>query len=93
MQVASFLSDMKTLDVCSHEAAMHLVTKYRSSGVEQTTTSSQKEQKNDVALRQADELLSLHKNVKLKHLDNGLDADFVQAREEVSRILTILEKR
>lgn len=92
MQVAAFLSDLKTLSVCSHEAAMRLVTKHNSAVEKEVADSHKNAPSNDADLRQGEELLSLHENVKLKYLENGLDPDFIQAREEVGRILSEIEK-
>lgn len=93
MQVAAFLSDLKSLSVCSYEAAMNLVTVYKASNESEAieSTISQDRGQQDIIeenddRRRADELALLHQNVKLKHIRTP-DVELVDAKEGIRRIL------
>ena len=47
----------------------------------------------DSDLHRAEELISLHQNVKLKHIQSGPDAELLEARQAVSRVLASLGDR
>jgi len=96
MQVAAFLSDLKSLSVCPHQAAINLVSVHETiQDNNQSSVDAQKPQENtdnstDGDLQRAEELVSLHQNVKMKHIVNGPDADLAEARRAVSRVLASL---
>lgn len=57
------------------------------------TQNSVKESIHDSSdVRRANELISLHYNVKVKYLKSGLDSELVQARRDVDRVVAILQK-
>ena len=97
MQTASFLSDLKSLSVCPHQAALNLVTVYQrphpdpapNSPATESTKSDAKST-SDPDLQRANDLVSLHYAVKVKHQESGLDEDFLQARRDVSRVISWL---
>lgn len=95
MHVAAFLSDLKSLSVCSHESALSLVKVYdkihgdiKDSSAADANHADEKCEpaQYDEDLRRADELVSLHQNVKLRHLDTGPDQEWQQARQAVQEI-------
>lgn len=96
MQVAAFLSDLRSLSVCSHESANGLVQTYR--GLESNSTKASTgdpkavTSQRDKDLQRADELVSLHQNVKLKHIQNGQDQELLQGRQAVQAVLASLTK-
>lgn len=99
MQVAAFLSDLRSLSVCSHESAIGLVQSYKTpeSDIDQTDKQEAHGLKDvsrptDKDLQRADELVSLHQNVKLKHLQNGQDQDLLQGRHAVQAVLVSLKR-
>ena len=95
MQVAAFLSDLKSLSVCSHEAAVDVVSVHKSAinKAEEpgTGTANSNFNNEDNDRKRADELALLHRNVKLKHVRTP-DADLVEARTGIRRILQDLER-
>lgn len=97
MQVVAFLSDLKSLSVCPHQAAINLVSVHKTiqDRDQQLVTDSRDGQDSiektvDTDLQRADELVSLHQNVKLKHIESGPDAELSEARRAVSRVLASL---
>ena len=93
MQVAAFLSDLKSLSVCNHEAAVKLVSLHKK--VADDNELHNIEQRNIQAnedMKRADELVSLHESVKIKHLERGFDPELLQARKDVSKILESLNR-
>ena len=52
----------------------------------------QKSQANDEDpdLKRANEIVSLHNDVKVKHLESGLDYEIIQARRDVEKVLAAL---
>lgn len=97
MQVVAFLSDLKSLSVCPHQAAINLVSVHKTTQDrdQQPVTDSIDGQGNteksvDSDLQRADELVSLHQNVKLKHIESGPDVELLEARQAVSRVLASL---
>lgn len=97
MQVVAFLSDLKSLSVCPHQAAINLVSVHKTTQGrdQQPVTDSMDGQDNteetvDSDLQRADELVSLHQNVKLKHIESGPDAELLEARQAVTRVLASL---
>ncbi|EXJ62969.1 hypothetical protein A1O7_03413 [Cladophialophora yegresii CBS 114405] len=103
MQIAAFLSDLKSLTICSHEAATALVKPPAPTGAEETeTTATEKAEDvqahssgrdtrgDDQDLQRANELLSLHYGVKLKYLETGPDPELEQAGRAVDEVLASL---
>ncbi|KIW96758.1 uncharacterized protein Z519_02149 [Cladophialophora bantiana CBS 173.52] len=104
MQVAAFLSDLKSLSVCSHEAAVALVKPSLITTADDTNQSPAKaedtpgrplqpsasEEHHDQDLQRANELVSLYYDVKLKYLKAGPDTDLVQAGKDVDQIIAAL---
>lgn len=103
MQVAAFLSDLRSLSVCSHESAIGLVQTYKSLDTKNSGGSIEPAQggnsnlqdatkTTDQDLQRADELVSLHQNVKLKHIQTGQDQELLQARQVVQSVLASLAR-
>ncbi|KIW26818.1 uncharacterized protein PV07_06622 [Cladophialophora immunda] len=104
MQVAAFLSDLKSLSVCSHEAAIALVKPHVITTGDVTDRAPAKsddtngqpvqppppEDQHNQDLQRANELVSLHYNVKLKYLETGPDPELVQAGEDVDQVIAAL---
>jgi len=94
MQVVTILSDLKSLSVCQHEAALKMVTVHKttsetlSSSVQEPSIS---ERATNADLQRAKELVSLHYGVKVRFLESGLDVDLLQARWDVDHVLRALE--
>lgn len=97
MQVAAFLSDLKSLSVCSHEAALNLVCVYKTADIQvhRETVSTRDEQKStsneDDDRKRADELALLHRDVKLKHA-RAPDTGLAEARAGIRRIIQDLDR-
>lgn len=93
MQAAALLSDLKSLSVCSHEAALKLVSVHQNSRERaEVSTNGDDESSEDVDLARTEELVYLHTHVKLQHIRSGLDQDLLRARQEVNRILMSSKK-
>lgn len=101
MQVAAFLSDLKSLSVCPHRAAVNLVSVHKdvksrdrdlSTAQSNENSEAARRQSIDYDLQRADELMSLHQTVKMKHLDSGPDAELLEARRAVGRVLASLDR-
>ncbi|KAI1617813.1 hypothetical protein EDD37DRAFT_240215 [Exophiala viscosa] len=106
MQIAAFLSDLKSLSVCSYDAAIALVkpanNTFRTSGEPSEQSSNgkvplvnqpaSKIADSDPDLQRANELVSLHYDVKVKYLQNGPDPELLQARKEVAEVLYALDR-
>ncbi|OCT54880.1 hypothetical protein CLCR_03188 [Cladophialophora carrionii] len=105
MQIAAFLSDLKSLTICSHEAAIALVKPPAPAGAEATDTTAPNEsedvaahssgrdtRRDDQDLRRANELISLHYDVKLKYLETGPDPELEQAGRDVDEVLAALSR-
>jgi hypothetical protein len=115
MQVATILSDLKSLSVCvrycsgrsttfadweqGHEEALNLVNVHRStsrptedahgqcdSKGTRTSSDGKSDLKRVLNLQRAKDLVDLHYKVKLKYMEEGLDADLQKARDEVMRV-------
>lgn len=104
MKVTALLSDLKSLSVCSHESAINLVKTYKSPDTNGEDNGGAVHEKNtagaygsstttDEDLRRADELVSLHQNVKLKHMQAGPDRELLQARQAVQAVLASLARQ
>jgi len=98
MHVAAFLSDLKSLSVCPHQAAVDLVSVHRiiqdkDQQPMNALSDSANEKSIDSDLQRAEELTSLHQDVKLKHIERGPDAELLEARQAVSRVLASLGDR
>lgn len=101
MQVAALLSDLKSLSVCPHQAAINLVSIHKSINDNVPDSSNQSfslaattdiDGSIDSDLKRAEELVSLHQSVKVRHIQNGPDAELLQARQNVSRVLHSLDR-
>ena len=44
----------------------------------------------DPDFRRANELMALHRDVKMRHIENGLDPDLTEARKDVERVMMAL---
>lgn len=93
MQIASILSDLTSLRVCDHSAALALVSVHRP---ERSTITADSDRNlsvkttEDPDMQRATDLVDLHYNVKMKHVQ-GDDAGLMQARREVDMVLQKLE--
>ncbi|KAF7195254.1 hypothetical protein HII31_03460 [Pseudocercospora fuligena] len=87
MRVAEFLSDLTSLQVCDPNAALALV----SARPEKDAQANGQPDKNDndQDLKRAKDLLSLHSEVKVAHVD-GTDKELKQARADVAKVLRTL---
>ncbi|KAL2428916.1 hypothetical protein ABEF95_003343 [Exophiala dermatitidis] len=104
MQIAAFLSDLKSLSICSHEAAVALVKPAGSRSVDSKeaacgnpeasppAASAEPEQSLDPDLQYANELVSLHYDVKVNYLKRGADPDLIQAAKNVDQVLSALNR-
>ncbi|KAI4125545.1 MAG: hypothetical protein LQ338_004193 [Usnochroma carphineum] len=98
MQIASILSDLTSLRVCDHSAALALVST-RAPASESAATDSSKQKESliiqegdkDVDMQRAIDLMELHHGVKMKHV-RGEDQGLMQARKDVEAVLARLEK-
>ena len=88
MQVAALFSDLKSLSACPHQAATDLVSAHRS--IKGHSKSDEQESKD---LQRASELMTLHINVKVKHLESGPDQELLSARQTVNSILRSLNNK
>lgn len=92
MQVAAFLSDLKSLSVCPEEAAVALVNVHKQANTKRDLDQTAEEDKAvDQDLTRANELMLLHQDVKLKHIESGLDPELLNARSEVRKVLASLQ--
>ncbi|OAP56795.1 hypothetical protein AYL99_08907 [Fonsecaea erecta] len=105
MQVAPFLSDLKSLSVCSHDAAIALVkpsviTTGDGTNLPQASSDATNghprqplpEEQRDQDLQRANELVSLHYDVKLKYIETGPDPELVHAGKGVDCVIAALSK-
>ncbi|KAJ9612439.1 hypothetical protein H2200_004036 [Cladophialophora chaetospira] len=99
MQIAAFLSDLKSLSICSNEAALALVKPEPANDSQspeelqsRQSPSSATQAQADEDLRRADELVSLHYDVKLKYVENGPDPELVKAGRDVDEVVAILSR-
>ncbi|KIX10318.1 uncharacterized protein Z518_01400 [Rhinocladiella mackenziei CBS 650.93] len=102
MQIAAFLSDLKSLSICSHKAAIALVKPDMGTATdERNALSSQRETSGkpssaetplDPDLQRANELVSLHYEVKVKYLETGPDPELIQAAKDVDQVLSALNR-
>ncbi|KAF6240324.1 hypothetical protein HO173_001935 [Letharia columbiana] len=88
MQIASILSDLTSLRVCDHSAALALVSVHRAGRVDDDRKLSVKA-KEDVDMQRAIDLVELHYGVKMKHLQG--EEGLRQGRREVDMVLEKLE--
>ncbi|KAL8774710.1 MAG: hypothetical protein Q9209_000649 [Squamulea sp. 1 TL-2023] len=98
MQIASILSDLTSLRVCDHTAAVALVTTRAPASdtlnVQPTQSHESKNAdgtENDPDMERALDLMELHQDVKMKHV-RGEDQGLMQARKGVDAVLAELEK-
>ncbi|KAL2048429.1 hypothetical protein N7G274_000340 [Stereocaulon virgatum] len=99
MQIASILSDLTSLRVCDHSAALALVSVHKSDAKSSTIGSdpdnalkSVSKAEDDVDMQRATDLVELHYGVKMSHME-GEDAGLRQARRDVDRVLETLDRR
>jgi len=100
MQVAALLSDLKSLTVCTHGAALKLVSvhevlqqdKERTGSSTSAVDTTQSNKDNDEDLERANELCILHQDVKMRHIQHGFDKELVEARENVQKVLASLNQ-
>ncbi|KAI4247746.1 MAG: hypothetical protein L6R40_001332 [Gallowayella cf. fulva] len=97
MQIASILSDLTSLRVCDHNAALALVSTRAPAADTQASESSKQEDAptpqraaNDPDMQRAMDLMELHRGVKMKHVQ-GEDQELIQARKHVDAVLAKLE--
>ncbi|KAL8871856.1 MAG: hypothetical protein Q9174_002399 [Haloplaca sp. 1 TL-2023] len=98
MQIANILSDLTSLQVCDHNAALALVLT-RSPAAEDPATAASKQEAcvtnqdedKDPDMKRALDLMELHHGVKMKHV-HGEDQGLMQARRNVDAVLAKLEK-
>ncbi|KAI4140840.1 MAG: hypothetical protein L6R39_005630 [Caloplaca ligustica] len=98
MQIASILSDLTSLRVCDHSAALALVSTRApasdtsaAGSVKQGGTVEGQPEDADVDLQRAMDLIDLHHAVKLKHMQ-GEDRGLMQARRDVDAVLAKLQR-
>ncbi|KAI4280874.1 MAG: hypothetical protein L6R38_004094 [Xanthoria sp. 2 TBL-2021] len=99
MQIASILSDLTSLRVCDHNAALALVSTRAPASDSSTPKSKQVHTpkdthgtENDPDMERAMDLIELHHGVKMTHV-RGQDQGLTQARKDVDAVLAELEKR
>ncbi|KAI4288543.1 MAG: hypothetical protein L6R35_002194 [Caloplaca aegaea] len=98
MQIAAILSDLTSLRVCDHSAALALVSTRAPPSDTSTIEYSKQERpiqtqgESDPDMQRALDLLELHHDVKMKHV-KGEDRDLMQARKEVDTVLARLESQ
>ncbi|KAI4099171.1 MAG: hypothetical protein LQ339_006112 [Xanthoria mediterranea] len=97
MQIASILSDLTSLRVCDHNAALALVSTRAPASDSSTpksthhhTTKSSHGVEHDPDLERALDLIELHQGVKMTHVQ-GQDQGLTQARKDVDTVLAELE--
>ncbi|KAL8729828.1 MAG: hypothetical protein Q9166_004469 [cf. Caloplaca sp. 2 TL-2023] len=97
MQIASILSDLNSLRVCDHNAALALVSTRApasdTSGPESSKQGGSKKNHrtdSDPDMERAMDLVELHNEVKMKHV-RGEDHGLKQARRDVDAVLVKLE--
>ncbi|CAF9924713.1 MAG: hypothetical protein ALECFALPRED_002817 [Alectoria fallacina] len=89
MQIASILSDLTSLRVCDHSAALALVSVHRPELASNTADHDREQStkaKEDLDMQRATDLVELHYGVKMKH-SQGEDAGLRRARREVDMLL------
>ncbi|KAL6715863.1 hypothetical protein ACLMJK_006824 [Lecanora helva] len=95
MQIASILSDLTSLRVCDHSAALALVSVHKQDASSSTNLDrkpiSEKTKMNDVDMQRVTDLMDLHHGVKIGHV-RGEDAGLKQAREDIDRVIQNLER-
>ncbi|CAI7592174.1 unnamed protein product [Penicillium pancosmium] len=93
MKVAEILSDLTSLRVCDHHAALALVNAHRisldtsSPSQSDTTATDAITSKKNKDLQRAKELVELHYEVKARHVNGQVDADLQKARADVQQVL------
>ncbi|KAK4940100.1 hypothetical protein LTR10_019729 [Elasticomyces elasticus] len=105
MQIAAFLSDLKSLSVCSYDAAIALVKPFNNTSITSgelsstngkvpsaSQSSSSTTADLDPDLQRANELVSLHYDVKVKYLQEGPDPELLQARKDVEGVVYALDR-
>ncbi|KAL8642860.1 MAG: hypothetical protein Q9228_000507 [Teloschistes exilis] len=90
MKIANILSDLTSLRVCDHNAALALVSTRASPPKPSAPQSAKPGQ--DSNMQRALDLLELHNGVKLNHV-RGEDHGLTQARRDVDNVLAQLDER
>ncbi|KAI4277603.1 MAG: hypothetical protein LQ337_001626 [Flavoplaca oasis] len=98
MQIASILSDLTSLRVCDHNAALALVStrapasdSITPNAIQPFKSKGDHKTKNDPDMERAMDLIELHQGVKMAHV-RGQDQALTQARKEVDAVLAELER-
>ncbi|KAI4186892.1 MAG: hypothetical protein L6R41_003170 [Letrouitia leprolyta] len=98
MQIAAILSDLTSLRVCDHSAALALVsTRAPASEISATESSKRglpaadQNRESDPDMERVTDLMALHHGVKMKHVQ-GEDRRLIQARKDVDAVLAKLSK-
>ena len=97
MLVAALLSDLNSLSVCPPSAALALVSVHRTdsttsqSQTQVLSSASTAETSSSPAIALANDLISLHHEVKLQYAEHGLDEEMLQARRDVQKVLRSLK--
>ncbi|MCJ1451812.1 hypothetical protein MMC28_002152 [Mycoblastus sanguinarius] len=92
MQIASILSDLASLRVCDHSAALALVsvnnlqTLSTAGNDGSSVTEQDVKAEEDPDMQRATDLVELHYSVKIRH-KQGEDAGLQEARKDVDRVL------
>ena len=101
MQPSHLLSDLSSLSepLCDHDAAIKLVSVHKAStdapSNQDTTTNatSSKPSSENADLKRANDLISLHYDVKVKYADGGnLGGEVMAARQMVAGVLSALSR-
>ncbi|KAL8835274.1 MAG: hypothetical protein Q9176_007034 [Flavoplaca citrina] len=98
MQIASILSDLTSLRVCDHNAALALVStrapasdSITPNSIQPFTSKGDHQTRNDPDMERAMDLIELHQGVKMTHV-RGQDHGLTRARKEVDAVLAELER-
>lgn len=97
MQIAAILSDLTSLRVCDHSAALALVstrapaseTLAKDSSKQHGVSATDQKVESDPDMERAMDLMELHYGVKVKHVQRE-DNRLIQARKDVDAVLAEL---
>ena len=102
MQPSHLLSDLSSLSepLCDHDAAIKLVSVHKTSispptnqDATMNTTTTSKPSSENADLKRANDLISLHYDVKVKYADGGnLGGEVMAARQMVAGVLSALSR-
>ncbi|KAI4260437.1 MAG: hypothetical protein LQ352_000299 [Teloschistes flavicans] len=97
MKIANILSDLTSLRVCDHHAALALVSTRPPPDTSALKSAKQgnlelaAKESQDPDMQRAMDLMELHRGVKLKHV-RGEDQGLMQARRDVDNVLALLDE-